>query len=161
MLGDAKFSPDGLYRWWLSREWIGGTGTMAIVGLNPSKAGPVETDPTITREVGFGQSWGFAKLLKLNAYGLVSTDPRGLREVADPVGSENERTFWELLPGCDLVVCAWGVHATYLDQGRRALEWIRAAAHQPMVLRLTKGGHPQHPLYLPKHLKPIPWEGYD
>ena len=140
MTGDAEFSADGLYRWWLSRHWIGGNGMVAIVGLNPSKAGAVETDPTITREVAFAQSWGYAGLLKLNIFGLVSTDPRGLKLIDDPVGPGNEAAFERWLPQCDIVVCAWGTWGIKMNQDLRAIRWIRSAGHGLHALRVTKDG---------------------
>ena len=154
----ADFSDDRRHRHSLTRRWAGDNPSMcAFVGLNPSIADSFVDDPTIRRCIGFAREWGYSGLVMLNIFDLVSTDPKGLRQVDDPVSEENEGAFHEMLPKCDLVVCAWGTHGGYLNQGRVALEWIEATAHVPHVLRLTKHGHPSHPLYLPKNLAPQPW----
>ena len=155
----ADFSDDRRHRHSLTRRWAGESPMMcAFVGLNPSIADSFVDDPTIRRCIGFAREWGYSGLVMLNIFDLVSTDPKGLRQADDPVSDLNEGAFYEMLPKCDLVICAWGTHGGYLGQGRSVLEWIEAAGHVPHVLRLTKHGHPSHPLYLPSYLKPQPWD---
>ena len=55
--------------------------------------------------------------------------------------------------GAAVVVAAWGVHGAFI--GRH--EAVRKALPRLHYLRLTKGGHPGHPLYLPKTLQPVAW----
>ena len=49
-----------------------------------------------------------------------------------------------------MVVAAWGNHGSYLDRSTAVLDVIP----EPRALRATTKGQPEHPLYLPKDLKP-------
>jgi hypothetical protein len=55
--------------------------------------------------------------------------------------------------GQESQVAAWGAHGTF--QGRD--QSVRLLVPKLHYLRLTKDGHPGHPLYLPADLKPQPW----
>ena len=103
-------------------------------------------------------TWGYRHLVVLNIFALRSTDPRRLYDHPDPVGPDNERWFREVLPSCSQVVCAWGNHGRLHDQGKVAIGWIRDVGHVPRMLRITKVGQPQHPLYLPGDLVPVVYD---
>ena len=75
MAAFADISPDGLYRYSLSRRLTAGNRTVLFVGLNPSTADATADDPTIRRCAGFARSWSFDWLLMGNLYALRSTDP--------------------------------------------------------------------------------------
>jgi hypothetical protein len=128
------------------RRRLGGTGTVAFIGLNPSTADEGRDDPTIRRCLGFARRWGFGLLEVVNVYGLCATEPRALWDAPDPVGPENDRVLSAVLERADLVVAAWGVHARRerIAELRWALEDVEIHA-----LGLTQGGAPRHPLYLP------------
>lgn len=146
------------YRYVLWREWapLLDDGSYAvIIGLNPSTADATRNDNTINREIAFAKAWGVSALCKLNLFAFRSTDPKGLRTTADPIGPENDRYLLEYTRNARLVVAAWGTHGTLGGrdvQVRRLLKDV--ALH---YLQLTKDGHPSHPLYLPGDLKPQLW----
>lgn len=146
----AILSNDLRYRYLLSRSW--GAGPMAaFVMLNPSTADASENDPTIRRCIGFANSWGYAGLLVANLYAYRSTSPANLWLQDDPVGPDNDRHLREMLGGELLVVAAWGANAR---PDRVAQFWELAGDREVHALRVTKGGAPGHPLYLPATLTP-------
>ena len=158
MIRNAIISDDGLYRWILTRNWESGLGIVAVIGLNPSTADANIDDPTIRRTVNFAKMWNFRGLIMMNLFALRSTDPKLLKVTEDPVGPRNEEMFSKILPRCNRIVCAWGVGGVLNGQDKKALQWVINSGHKPYVLRLTKAGHPSHPLYLPKDLYPVEWE---
>lgn len=69
----------------------------------------------------------------------------------------NERWLQDLSIRAGIVVAAWGAIKIPADLSVTVGRTISILG--PLhVLRLTKGGHPSHPLYLPGELLPIPWE---
>jgi hypothetical protein len=142
--GSALFSDCRTWRYSLTRE-LGGAGTVAFVGLNPSTADERADDPTIRRCIGFARHWGYARLDVVNVYALRATDPRALRTADDPVGPENDRVLGEVLDEADLVVAAWGVHARRNRVQQLATILARVPLH---ALGVTKEGAPRHPLYV-------------
>lgn len=148
----AKFSPCRSYRYTLDRAWIGGSGTVNFVGLNPSTADETVDDPTIRRCIAYAKAWGFQSMRMLNLFAFRATDPRDMMAAADPIGPENDE-YLRVHIGEGLTVAAWGAGGWYRGRG----PFIRDIYPQLKVLRLTQGGHPAHPLYLPKTLVPIEW----
>jgi hypothetical protein len=87
-----------------------------------------------------------------NVFGLVSTDPRGLYAIEDPVGPENDRFILEAIRETRVVIAAWGEIGRYQNRGNPV--WKMIAEFQPLCLRKTKNGFPGHPLYMPKVTQP-------
>lgn len=88
-----------------------------------------------------------------NLFAFRATDPKDMKRAADPVGPENDHTLRGLAEAAGVVVAAWGAHGTHA--GRGAV--VRKMLPRLHYLRLTKDGHPGHPLYLPGDLTPIAW----
>jgi hypothetical protein len=149
----ALFSPCRTYRYTLWREWGGSAGYAMFVGLNPSAADETVDDPTIRRCMAFAQLWGYSALCMTNLFAYRATLPSVMKAAADPVGPENDRYLQLLARKAGVVVVAWGVHGTHRG---RALQ-VQHLLPQLHYLRLTHAGHPGHPLYLPKSLRPVPW----
>ncbi len=149
----AMLSPCRTYRYDLWRTWLGGNGYAMFVGLNPSTADETEDDPTIRRCTAFAKAWGYAGLCMTNLFAYRATAPRDMMRASDPVGPQNDEILCSRAEEARVVVAAWGVHGTY---GSRH-EAVRAMLPKLHYLRLTKGGHPGHPLYLPKTLMPVAW----
>jgi len=159
----ATFSPCRRYRYALWRAWDPHLPTVVFCGLNPSTADETQDDPTIRRELGFARDWGFGRLVKVNAYGWRATDSKELWRTADPRGPDN---FLAIKVHCfeaiqkregGLFVAAWGNNIRKSDavELRRMLRFQGVPVH---VLKLTKQGQPNHPLYLPRSAVPFPWQ---
>lgn len=153
----AVFSPDRRHRYLLTRTWDDTLPSVNFVMLNPSTADAFALDPTNRRCVGFAQSWGFGAMVTTNVFAFRSTDPKGLRAVVDPVGPGNDDAIVEAATSCDLVVAAWGVHASIGGRGDAVRALLAEHGVALDVLRLTKDGHPGHPLYVPGSTRPTPW----
>ena len=150
-LSSAVFSPCRTYRYLLWRWWEIPRGYVMFVGLNPSTADESIDDPTIRRCIGFAKAWGYGGLCMANLFAFRATQPAAMKAAHDPVGPDNDHALRESAERAGLLVAAWGVHGAHQD---------RAAAVMAMLpgihcLRLTKDGHPGHPLYLPRGLKPV------
>lgn len=148
-LATATYDDTGTYRYRLSRVWDAELPRCVFAMLNPSTATAFTLDPTVTRCHLFAKSWGFGALEVVNAYAYRATNPKDMKAAADPVGPGNDEALLAAASAADLVVAAWGVHATH--RGREAA--IRALFSDAGLtlhhLRLTKDGHPGHPLYVP------------
>lgn len=156
MKKDAFITPDGLYRYVLTRDWSDGAPlkTVVFIGLNPSTADAELDDPTIRRCVGFARAWGYNRLLMVNLFAFRATDPADMKRAADPEGEFNAPTVGGASHAADLTVVAWGTHGAFRDQGRRYLTGLK----NPYHLGLTKDGFPKHPLYLRGDVVPQPME---
>lgn len=145
----ATLSPDGVYRYALTRTWDARPMAMFVM-LNPSTADAMADDPTIRRCVGFATRWGCGGVVVVNLFALRSTDPSVLWDHPDPVGPDNDRVIADQLGDHTggPVVAAWGAHGLLADRDRTVTEQIRGLGRDLLCLGVTKQGLPRHPLYV-------------
>ena len=155
---EAVYSDCELYRYRLVIEWDATIRPAMVIGLNPSTATERDNDNTITRLERWARRNGYGALWMFNAYGLRSTDPNGLWEVDDPVGEGNDDLISAAFETGMVPVLAWGNNITD-EREIRLLElweacrnfnpkWTAEPPHYPRCFKVTKEGHPWHPLYL-------------
>jgi hypothetical protein len=144
MLRAAVFSPCRSFRYSLSRVWNPKLPKVMFVGLNPSTADEQKDDPTVRRCITFAQKWSFGGLVLVNLFAYRSTDPEGLLEVDDPIGTENDTHILANARAVGRIVLIWGTKGTLLDRDQHVITFF-PDAH---CLGFTKDGHPKHPLYL-------------
>lgn len=158
----AVISSDGRYRYRLSRHWSEGPEATFIM-LNPSTADAEADDPTIRKCVGFAKHWGMGGIFVGNLFAIRATKPADMMSAYDPVGPDNRGHLdWmceRAAKNGGRVICAWGVDGCHMDQDRTFMGWMLMANITPMALRLTKDGHPWHPLYVPYRAEPVPFVG--
>jgi hypothetical protein len=153
----AEYSEDQEYRYFLEIVWDVKKDTLTAICLNPSKATEEQDDPTIRRLKAFAREFDCGGVRILNAFALRSTDPKKLFTHKDPIGPENTLEFLKF--NCSpLTIAAWGgnIQAKRWNHFYRGHD-ISAAMPDLKCLRITDKGHPEHPLYLPGDLKPIPF----
>lgn len=157
----AVFSPCGMYRYRLRREWLTGSGSVCWVMLNPSTADAAVDDPTIRRVVGFSQRWGFQAAEVVNLYAYRTPYPKDLRDAAevgvDIVGSDNDRHIVDAAYDARRVVTAWGANEPANSPRVRAVVGLLAELG---VWRIgcCGGGQPRHPLIVSYGAPLEPWE---
>lgn len=156
----ATMSACGAYRYALWRDWDVAKGRVCWIMLNPSTADAEEDDPTIRRCMGFARAWGYGGIVVVNLFAFRATKPADMLYADDPVGPDNDATIREALNSglTAMHVCAWGQNAPR-DREAEVVKLIRDYGYVPHALRLTKSGHPGHPLYLPGDLVPAPFRG--
>jgi hypothetical protein len=144
-----------LYRYSLWREWNIDAPKLVFIMLNPSKADAYIDDPTLRRCIGFAKSWGFGSLTVINLFAYRSAKPLELRQVNDPVGSQNDRYLKKAIKSADKVVVAWGNNGKLMQRDRMVLNLLSNFNVQPYCLGITKAGYPRHPLYVMCSQEPI------
>ena len=157
-MSGATFSADRVYRRQLWRRWDDALPWLLLIGCNPSKAGAVESDPTVTRQITRAKLLGCGGLLVCNAYDLVSTDPRLLKTHPAPLSPENDDAILDAvdktMKSQGTVIAAWGGNVT---PGRHN-QLLRLLAHVPLTaLGVNFDGSPSHPLYISYSVKPEPY----
>ncbi|SLN43345.1 DUF1643 domain-containing protein [Roseisalinus antarcticus] len=167
MKGDAEsvavYSPCENYRYLLTRTWDPDGARALFVMLNPSTATERQNDPTVERCERRARALGFGAFRVTNIFAWRATDPKALRQVADPVGPGNDAALIEsatrwIRPGTgDRIICAWGTHGALLDRSAAVATLLGAANGSLYHLGLTKDGHPRHPLYIGYSVQPEPW----
>ena len=84
---------------------------------------------------------------------LRSTDPAGLRAVADPVGPGNDAAIRKAARRSDRFDVGWGNHGRHLGRDR----WFSETYRELWCLRMNRDGSPAHPLYIRKDQQPEAW----
>ncbi len=90
-----------------------------------------------------------------NLFAYRATEPEVMKAHLLPIGVNNDRWLLEMAKDAAVVVAAWGVDGAHLQRDQAV---IRLLGNRLSCLGLTKHGHPKHPLYLKKSLKPIPFQ---
>lgn len=152
------------FRYTLTRRTGFGDRTVLFVMLNPSTATDEVNDPTITRCVGYAQTWGFGWLKVGNLSPMRATDPKDMLRMGpeSPVmRSKNDDHILAMAKESDLVVAAWGTHGPAERRSDHMKGLLMRAGVDVYCLGLTKDGEPLHPLMQPKDavLQPFLGEG--
>ncbi len=150
----ALFSPDGKYRYRLTRVWDREKKRVCFIMLNPSTADSEVSDPTVSRCIDFADRWGYGSISVVNLFALRSTDPWELYKVEDPVGPDNDEAISTAIKNSDLVVAAWGVMGKHKRRDFEVRKKVVSQKNAVYCIKKTRRGDPAHPLYLPAILKP-------
>ncbi len=137
-----------LWRYWWKDELFVNRATVRyamFIGLNPSTADEVENDPTIRKCIGFAQRWGYDALCMTNLFAFRATDPRQMKACPKPIGDDNDHWLTACARDAGIVVAAWGVNGEFMGRDEEVLKLV----DDVQCLRVTKHGHPEHPLYVP------------
>lgn len=147
---DAEFSSCTRYRPWLSRVWNSNLPAIMFVGMNPSVADLEVDDPTVRKETGFAQRWGYGSLIKCNVMDYRATNPRHLLAPdVVPCSPRNLTAISQCLSKVEGVVAAWGVLPSSLRCHSLAANALLQKSGRPVwCLGTTKDRSPRHPLYL-------------
>jgi hypothetical protein len=163
--------PGETRRWWLGR-WVGDEDGLPpgiegrrilFIGVQPSTADETDNDPTILREIGFSQRWGYSWLDKVNLFDLCSPNPETLYSAAHlAVMAVNDDYIRHAAARADFVMCVWGNHGAHLARGARVKRMLRDAGIKLHIFGTTKEGYPKHTLARGKHripddARPIEW----
>ena len=147
-----------------------GKNPLICIGINPSTAQPGDLDNTLKSVERIALGNGFDSFIMFNVYAQRATDPDAMEKVCNmALHRENLEAFRYVLSISDspAVWAAWGTiieKREYLPQCLRDMlavgEELGAAWY--CAGKVSKKGHPHHPLYLRKDekLKPFDVKGY-
>ena len=121
-----------------------------FIGLNPSTANEIDSDPTITRVKGFATTWGFGGFYMMNLFAIVSPYPEVLIIDPDPLGN-NDGWLEKIAEKCGKVIFAWGDFRAAKEQNEKVANMFPDA----YVLKINKNGSPRHPLYVKADTVPV------
>ena len=159
---EAVYSECLRYRYRLTRDWKSRhKKRLVFIMLNPSTATELANDPTVARCQQRAMTGEYRGFVVLNLFAFRATDPKRMKNAADPVGGhKNTAVLKQLLSaakkGVVDIICAWGLHGAHLGRNLEVLAWFQHYGVEPAALKVTKGGHPAHPLYLSYELNPVP-----
>jgi hypothetical protein len=144
----AGLSDCGTYRYWLTRTWDDDKPVLCWVMLNPSTADAEQDDPTIRKCIGFARRWGYGGICVVNLFALRATDPKQLPKhyPIDRALVESNNLAISTAARGRMVVAAWGAKGCWWGRDREVLALLRGQAVH--CLKVTKDGHPWHPLYV-------------
>lgn len=157
------------HRVWLRREiapslLVEPSGPLGFILHNPSIAAEIENDPTAIRGMRFAQDAGAREMIFVNAATGIATAADDLADMEDPIGPMADEALRVAAEYClhsgGKLVAAWGCPKGKAKTKRlmqERFEHIKALGLPLHVLRVTASGHPEHPLYLPANLRPVPW----
>jgi hypothetical protein len=161
----AGFGPLGTedpYRYTLGRDWTDELDLFSLASpnalaaqvalflmLNPSTADAFKNDPTVAKCIRVARRLGYGGIEVRNIFAIRGTDPAILKQVADPIGPENDQAILSCAtdPATGLIVAAWGSHGIYKNRASQVVR-ILQAVHKPIYcFAVTKQHQPVHPLY--------------
>lgn len=154
----AALSADDTLRYLLARIWDPSQYPAVFVMLNPSTADASVDDNTIKRCMDFARRWGCGGIVVVNLFAIRATDPRVMLAHREPVGERNDDVIRAVARmHAKHWVAAWGVHGTHRGRDVEVAGLLAESKVELNCLRLSKHGHPSHPLYLAADLKPKPF----
>lgn len=155
-MNTCRFSPDRTYRYTLTHRWDRSLPYLVVIGLNPSTADEQKLDPTLRKVKGFGERWGMGGFVMLNLFAYRATLPADMKRAPDPIGPRNDHWLTRVCSSRKRgpVLVAWGTHGGFKMRDTYVLRRLTGLGIDPLALRVTQGGFPEHPLYVPYDVEP-------
>ena len=138
----------------LYRRWSRGAELLWVM-LNPSTADAEADDATTRRCIALASGWGFGATVIVNLFGYISTDPKKLNSIIDPVGPDNNSVLLDQLKKNNDCMVAWGSRPEIHPFQSRVKEISNHLPNTVMCLGLTKQNYPRHPLRVSSSTKPV------
>ncbi len=157
----ALVDSSGYYRYALGRQWQPEARRLTILMLNPSRADDRTDDPTIRRCMALAQGWGFGAITVVNLFAYRTAYPRQLREIADPIGPENDDALITAATQADLLLLAWGNSGHLYHRDQAVLALLKPYQERWCAIARNQTGHPCHPLYVRRDVPLRPWADFD
>lgn len=153
---DARLSPCGRYRHWLSRP-VGSGPLLVFCLVNPSTADDNVDDTTVRKCVSFAKALGFGRLGIVNLFAWRATDPKDLvvamQRGEDVVGAGNDDAIIDAARSAAMVIAGWGPKKWARERATH-VTGLLSMVTDVHCLRRTADGSPEHPLFLPHRLQP-------
>lgn len=145
MKSTATFSPDGRYRYELTRDWSDSdpVKNLIFIGLNPSTADAYKDDPTIKSCIRLAKHWNYNKITMINLYAYRATRPKDMIAAKDRLDEENLVILKKYANERDTVVAAWGKNCEPCMQ-----TYAKELFPTLHCLGLNLDNSPKHPLYI-------------
>ncbi len=142
----AVFSEDTKYRYALWRIQNPLKPILGVVGLNPSTAGCLKNDPTVSRLIvrTSGIFTDYGGFILTNLHGLISTDPNVLLDNPNAVGELNDYYIKQMVSLTKCQLCGWG---SFKPVFKRA-PIVYKILSNPVCFGVNADGQPKHPLYV-------------
>ena len=147
-----------------------GKNPLICIGINPSTAKPDDLDNTLKSVERIALGNGFDSFIMFNVYAQRATDPDAMEKICnEALHAENLAAFRYVLSLSEspAVWAAWGTIIEKRDYLPRCLRDFLAAGQERGARwgcagKVSKKGHPHHPLYLRKDekLRPFAIENY-
>lgn len=147
-----------------------GKNPLICIGINPSTAKPDDLDNTLKSVERIALGNGFDSFIMFNVYAQRATDPDAMEKVCnDLLHKENLEAFRYVLSIAEkpAVWAAWGTIIEKRDYLPACVKDMVAAGQEYSATwycagKVSKKGHPHHPLYLRKdeRIKPFDIESY-
>lgn len=146
-----------------------GINPLICVGINPSTAAPDDLDNTLKSVQRIADANGFDSFIMFNVYAQRATDPDAMDLVFNrELHEQNMKAFEHVLAGVGqgirpAVWAAWGTIIEKRPYLSACLKDMVSAGQKHDALwlcagKLSKAGHPHHPLYLKKDEKLVPFD---
>ena len=144
---------------------------LICIGINPSTAAPDDLDNTLKSVERIALSNGYDSFIMFNVYAQRATNPDDMeRECNDLLHEENMKAFEYILSLSKEQPSVWAAWGNIIEKRAYLPECVRAmialgkdhGAKWYSAGRISKKGHPHHPLYLKKDtlLDPFDIEAY-
>ena len=138
-----------------------GDNPLICFGVNPSTAKPNDLDPTVASVARFARDQGYDGWLMFNLYPQRATNPDKMhKHFQKKIHDKNITAIEEQISGLQADVwCAWGTLIEKRSYLSRCLTDIykvlmKSKCNYFSRGRISKAGHPHHPLYLKKTAPP-------
>ena len=146
-----------------------GKNPLICIGINPSTAEPGDLDNTLKSVERIALGNGFDSFIMFNVYAQRATDPDAMERTCNHLlHKENLEAFRYVLSISDnpAVWAAWGTIIEKRDYLPRCLKDMLAVGQELGAKwycagKVSKKGHPHHPLYLRKDEKIRPFDVED
>jgi hypothetical protein len=150
----------------LTRYSLGQAGDNPLIcfGVNPSTAKPDDLDPTVASVARFARDHAYDGWLMFNLYPQRATNPDKMhKHFQKKIHDKNVEVIADLTKGLSADIwCAWGTlieKRPYLSRCLRDIYEVLSDNKCTFFKRgkISKAGHPHHPLYLRKTAPPEPF----
>ncbi|MEL7508454.1 MAG: DUF1643 domain-containing protein [Cyanobacteria bacterium J06633_23] len=157
--GSAIFDPSHRYRYYLTRTWpsTNPNRQVTFIMLNPSQANAEQDDPTIRACSQFARRWGYQQLNIVNLFAYRTPQPSTLKQIADPIGPNNDHYLLQATESANKVILAWGNWGSLLKRDQTVVKLLNPYHKKLHCLMRNNSGQPRHPLYIKRTTQPKPW----